>query len=241
MPDLPPKVIPPPSSDAIAFDDDASYVTALQASPTTLRERAIVSAQLGRPARGDNAVVHRCSFGLPTVVRVGPRLEDGTPFPTVFWLACPLLRSSIGRLEAEGSMVGLNERIDSDDGGIGSAYAAAFERYIDFRDELGEPLEGRPGAGGSPLYVKCLHVHAAHTLATNDNVVGEWALRQLLPIACDGPCVSEDDVAEWTERLEAGELERPERKPGKKRRRRSKGRRADAPMEDSSDGGSSDG
>lgn len=152
-----------------------------------------MTAQLGRPARGRPAVVHRCRWGLPTVVRVDPTLEDGTPFPTTFWLACPALRSGIGTLEADQCMVGLNDRLQ-EDGAFAGEYAAAHERYVAFRDELGGPLAGDPGAGGMPGYVKCLHVHAAHHLATGDNPVGEWTVDAASPVRCSGPCVDPADL-----------------------------------------------
>lgn len=180
-------------------DPQASYERAGAAPPVDDHERAVVSAQLGRPARGETAVVHRCTYGLPTVVRVAPRLDDGTPFPTVFWQTCPALRSQIGRLEADQAMVGLNERLASDDT-FAAAYRDAHERYLAFRDRIGEPLPGDPGAGGMPTYVKCLHVHAAHTLATGDNPVGAWTIEQATPLACPGPCVTEEDVADWVDR-----------------------------------------
>ncbi|MBW3658444.1 MAG: DUF501 domain-containing protein [Actinobacteria bacterium] len=191
----------PPSDDAVVPDPDASYERAGGAPPVTDRERAIVSAQLGRPARGESAVVHRCVFGLPTAVRVAPRLDDGTPFPTVFWQTCPALRSQIGRLEAAHEMVTINEQLDADEG-FQSAHAAATQRYVAFRDELagGEKLPGDPRAGGNERYVKCLHVHAAHFLATNDGPVGERTMELARPVPCSGPCVSEEDVATWTAR-----------------------------------------
>lgn len=183
----------PPSQDAVRPDPDASYARAGSAPVATDRERAIVSAQLGRPARGESAVVHRCVFGLPTVIRVSPRLDDATPFPTVFWLTCPVMRSEVGRLEADHAMVGLNERL-SQDPGFASDYGAASERYVAFRDELGGPLPGDPSAGGMPHHIKCLHVHAAHTLATGDNPVGRWTVEQATPLPCAGPCVSEEQL-----------------------------------------------
>lgn len=183
----------PPSEDAVRLDPDASYERAAAAPVTTERERAIVSAQLGRPARGRSGVVHRCVFGLPTVIRVSPRLGDGTPFPTVFWLTCPVLRSEVGRLEADHAMVGLNERL-AEDRVFAQDYGDASERYVAFRDELGGPLPGDPSAGGMPDHIKCLHVHAGHTLATGDNPVGRWTLEQALPAPCAGPCVSESEI-----------------------------------------------
>jgi uncharacterized protein len=176
-------------------DAGASYDAARVVAPAGDHDRAVVTAQLGRPARGGPAVVHRCRWGLPTVVRVDPRLEDGTPFPTTFWLSCPALRSRVGTLEAERSMVGLNDRLQ-DDGAFAAEYAAAHERYVAFRDDLGGRLEGDPGAGGMPGYVKCLHVHAAHHLATGDNPVGAWTIDAATPLACPGPCVDDDLLAE---------------------------------------------
>ena len=181
--------------DAVTRDPDASYERAFAAPPVDERSQAVVSAPLGRAARGSPAVVHTCAFGLPTVVRVDPRLEDGTPFPTTFWLTCPALRSRVGTLEADHAMVGLNERL-ADDPELAAEYAAAHERSVAFRDRLGEPLPGSPGSGGMPRHVKCLHAHVGHHLATGDNVVGEWAVDHATPVACAGPCVTEEDLAD---------------------------------------------
>ena len=63
----------------------------------------IVAEQLGRPPRATRRVAHRCACGLPDVVETSPRLDDGTPFPTLFYLTCPRARSAVGRLEAVGS------------------------------------------------------------------------------------------------------------------------------------------
>lgn len=153
-------------------------------------ERDVVSAQLSRPARGRNAVVHRCVYGVPTVVRVAPHLEGGTPFPTVFWLTCPLARRHVGRLEAEGAMGEVNAQLEADPR-LAREYAQASERYVDFRDRLGAPLPGNRGAGGMPRHVKCLHVHLAHFLATGDNPVGAWTYEAISPMPCPGPCVDE--------------------------------------------------
>lgn len=180
--------------DAVRPDPGASYERAARAAPADDATVAVLSAQLGRPARGRPAVVHRCGHGLPTVVRVDPRLEDGTPFPTTFWLACPLLRSAVGRMEADHEMVRLNERLAEDED-LRVAYAAGADRYVAFRDALGAPgppLDGAPTAGGMPTRVKCLHVHLAHHLATGDNPIGAHVADALLPMACDVPCVDGD-------------------------------------------------
>jgi uncharacterized protein len=183
-----------PAEDALRLDREASYERAASAPVMSPGERAVVSSQLGRPARGRNAVVHRCVYGLPTVVRVAPRLEGGTPFPTVFWLSCPVARRHVGRLEAEGAMNVVNRRLE-EDADFADAYAGAHERYVAFRDELGGSLPGEPGAGGMPSHVKCLHVHEAHLLATGDNIVGAWTHERVAPMPCPGPCVDESILA----------------------------------------------
>ncbi|MEX2324954.1 MAG: DUF501 domain-containing protein [Nitriliruptoraceae bacterium] len=180
-----------PHPDAIQPDPSNSYAAAQSAKPADERTTDIVSTQIGRPARGVPAVVHRCVFGLPTVVRVDPRLDDGTPFPTTFWLTCPVMRSRVGTLEADHAMVGLNERLQIEPD-LAQAYAQAHERYVAFRDELGPPLPGSPGSGGMPGHIKCLHVHAAHYLATGDNVIGEWTVAHATPAPCPRPCVPVD-------------------------------------------------
>jgi hypothetical protein len=41
--------------------------------------------------------VARCHLGLPVVIQVPPRLDDGTPFPTLYWLTCPLATTLIAQ------------------------------------------------------------------------------------------------------------------------------------------------
>jgi hypothetical protein len=191
---------PGSTSDAVVRQDEASYERAAAVPPIEGGlEQAVVAALLGRPSRARSAVAHRCVHGLPTVLRVDPRLTDGTPFPTVFWLTCPLVVRAVGTLEAEQAMVAINERLGTDED-FAAAYAAASDRYVTFRDELGGPLPSDPSAGGMPGHVKCLHTHAGHTLATGDNVVGELVLDEVLPVPCPGPCVDVDTVVDrWGE------------------------------------------
>lgn len=152
------------------------------------QDAVIASRMIGRPLRGASATAVRCGWGLPAVLRVDPALEDGTPFPTTFWLACPLANRHVGRLEAEGSMVGLNERLAADEE-LADAYTGAHDRYVAFRDTLGPRVPGDPSAGGMPTRVKCLHSLYGHHLATRDNPIGAWVAEQVEPMPCPGPCV----------------------------------------------------
>ena len=152
-------------------------------------DRAAVEAQLGRPPRGLRAVAHRCSCGLPDVVETEPVLEDGTPFPTLYYLTCPRAASAIGRLEAAGVMASMTERLGTD-ADLAAAYAAAHDDYLARRDAI-RALPGSPGVGGMPSRVKCLHVLAAHELAApGANPLGREALDATGDWGARGPCVA---------------------------------------------------
>ncbi|HEY0641513.1 MAG TPA: DUF501 domain-containing protein [Pseudonocardiaceae bacterium] len=128
----------------------------------------LLEAQLGRPPRGVAGVAYRCPGGDPGVVRTNPRLEDGTPFPTLYYLTCPRLCSAVGTLEASGLMREMTERLATDPA-LAAAYRRAHESYLAERDAI-EPLGTTVTAGGMPDRVKCLHVHVAHALAAGPGV-----------------------------------------------------------------------
>ena len=154
------------------------------------RDVDVVALQLGRPPRAMRDVAHRCTCGLPDVVETSPRLEDGTPFPTTFYLTCPRAASAIGRLEASGLMREMTARLGTDEE-LAAAYEAAHEDYLRRRDALDEPLPKRVSAGGMPNRVKCLHVLVAHSLAAGPGVnpLGDEALAMLEDWGAAGPCV----------------------------------------------------
>jgi hypothetical protein len=148
-----------------------------------------VAAQLHRPPRATRAVAHRCRCGLPDVVETSPRLEDGTPFPTLYYLTCPRARAAVGRLEASGLMREMTARL-GEDAALAERYRAAHEAYLAARDAI-EPLGTTVTAGGMPHRVKCLHVLVAHALAAGPGVnpFGDEALAMLDDWGLDGPCV----------------------------------------------------
>lgn len=152
-------------------------------------DREAVTAQLGRPPRALRSVAHRCPCGLPSVVRTHPRLEDGTPFPTLYYLTCARLTGLVSTAEAGGAMREMTDRL-AEDPGLAQAYQAAHESYLAERDGL-EPLGTQVSAGGMPGRVKCLHVHVAHALARGPgmNPFGDELLAQLGPWWPPGPCV----------------------------------------------------
>jgi uncharacterized protein len=161
-------------------------------SSVAAEDLAAVAAQLGRTPRGTHAVAHRCPCGLPDVVATEPRLPDGTPFPTTYYLTCPRAASLIGTLEGSGLMREMEDRLRTDDD-LASSYAAAHRAYLADRAALGDvPEIDGVSAGGMPDRVKCLHVLAAHALAAGPgvNVLGDEVLDRLGEWWADGPCVS---------------------------------------------------
>jgi len=135
----------------------------------------IVAAQLGRSPRATRSIAHRCPCGNPDVVTTEPRLEDGTPFPTTFYLTCPRATSLIGTLEASGLMREMSDRLAEDDE-LAAGYRSAHEAYLAARAEVaaatGQSVPEIDGvsAGGMPARVKCLHVHLAQSLAEGPGV-----------------------------------------------------------------------
>jgi hypothetical protein len=156
---------------------------------------AAVAAQLGRQPRAIRRVAHRCRCGLPDVVETSPRLDDGTPFPTLFYLTCPRAASAIGTLEANGVMREMTERLAGEPD-LAKRYGEAHEDYLARRNELGD-LDSPISAGGMPDRVKCLHVLVAHALASGRGVnpLGDEVLDVLPDWAASGPCVGCAPVA----------------------------------------------
>jgi hypothetical protein len=156
----------------------------------TTHEAAQVTQQLGRDVRGHWSVVHRCHLGIPTVIENHPQVE-GRPFPTLFWLTCPLLVKRISRQEAGGRMAELNERLDTGDP-IRARLAASIEAMRVRRDAHGRIEDSGSPPGGGPDRIKCLHAHAAQELADPPDPIGALALAQAGFPDCVAPCVRGD-------------------------------------------------
>ncbi|MET0303986.1 MAG: DUF501 domain-containing protein [Microbacteriaceae bacterium] len=147
-------------------------------APPTEHDIRLVSHQLGRPARGVLGIAARCVCGAPTVVATRPRLDDGTPFPTMYYLSHPAATSAMSTLEATAVMPELAAMLTGD---IADAYQAAHESYLADREAVEHvPEISGVSAGGMPTRVKCLHALAAHALAAGPGVnpIGDLALER---------------------------------------------------------------
>jgi hypothetical protein len=122
------------------------------------------------------------------------------PNPCILWIACPELKLKISRLESEGKIEQIHNKLIQD---IASAQRLIEQhsRYVDLRwnlltEEHKDYIKRKgwksvftdTGIGGIHRWksvhssgVKCLHTHYAHYLYNGDNVVGEmmeneWSL-----------------------------------------------------------------
>jgi len=166
-----------------------------------VNDQAVVAAQLDRPLRAPVDVVARCHLDLPVVAAVPPILDDGTPFPTRFWLSCPLAGKRVARLESAGAIQRLEAFVGAGDE-LRRDVMQADLRYAAERDALVPPdaahvpsggVGGNEGAG-----LKCLHAHYADSAAGNHNPVGGFVRPYVEPLDCDVPCVV--DTEEGVER-----------------------------------------
>lgn len=155
-----------------------------------------VRAQLGRLPRSIHEIGHRCPCGNPDVVTTQPRLDDGTPFPTTYYLTCPRAAGMIGTLEASGLMKEMAARLGEDEE-LAAAYRGAHDAYLAARDAIAAdagldvPEIAGISAGGLPDRVKCLHVLAGQSLAQGPGVnpLGDEVLELLGEWWAKGPCV----------------------------------------------------
>lgn len=149
--------------------------------PMTAADEAAITAQLQRPPRGAAGIAYRCPCGKPAVVATRPRLPDGSPFPTTYYLTCPRAVVACSSLESHGLMAEMNLRLDHDHD-LAQAYRRAHERYLADRKQLEMvPEIAGVSAGGMPDRVKCLHALVAHSLAAGEGVnpFGDEAVRAL--------------------------------------------------------------
>ncbi len=155
----------------------------------------VVAAQIGRVPRSPVDVVARCHLGLAVVTAVPPHLDDGTPFPTRYWLTCPLAVIRVSRLESVGGVKQAEGRLDRDPA-FAAAHQAAMERYRTERDQLIPDDSTYPapsgGVAGARRGVKCLHAHYADHAAGNANPVGAMVAGDVEPLDCRVACCREE-------------------------------------------------
>ncbi|MEA2557147.1 MAG: exopolyphosphatase / guanosine-5-triphosphate,3-diphosphate pyrophosphatase [Actinomycetota bacterium] len=143
-----------------------------------------VREQIGRDPTTAFTVLARCSGGHPLVIRNAPIDANGDPFPTTFWLTCPEAVKAIARVESEGWISNLNDRVQVDEA-FDEALEAAHRAYAVERSEELETARAWGGVAGTRTGVKCLHAHYAYRIAGGDDPVGAWVAERIEPIHPD--------------------------------------------------------
>lgn len=178
------------------------------AQTPTAADLDTLSLQLGRPVRDVVAISARCICGNPLVAATAPRLSNGIPFPTTFYLTHPVVTAAVSRIEADGEMNRMNDRLLADEA-LAVDYQRAHQAYLAARAEIGAqagigevPEIDGISAGGMPHRVKCLHVLVGQALAAGAGVnpLGDEALQLIAPwwtadrCYCDGAWDAEATV-----------------------------------------------
>ncbi len=148
-------------------------------SGVSARDRTVVARQLGREPRGRWRPASRCAYGFPNVIATSPTLEDGSPFPTLFWLTCPWLGEIISEAESSGGVAVWAERL-ANDPDLAARMREADAAYRDARLAEGGGLDPAAHLSAAGLRdvtrTKCLHAHAAAFLAGIGDPIGESVL-----------------------------------------------------------------
>ena len=163
----------------------------------TISDQELIARQMGRVPRGDYVIARRCIHGFPQVLQVPPVVEE-KPFPTLYWLTCPLFCRAVSELEGGGWVGRLEQRLAAEAelrtalgradveyvGARRRLLAAKEERELAERGQLRE-LDAR-GIGGiaDRRRLKCLHLHVAHALVDR-NPIGDIVLGMLVQSACE--------------------------------------------------------
>ncbi|GAA1807715.1 DUF501 domain-containing protein [Nesterenkonia flava] len=159
----------------------------MTSSAPTPEDLDTLSLQLGRPVRDVVEIPARCRCGSPLVAATAPRLSNGIPFPTTFYLTHPTITAAVSRLEAAGVMAEMTRRL-AEDPELAAAHRAAHENYLVERERIRQRAGIDPvpeiesiSAGGYPERVKCLHVLAGHALAVGPGItpLGDETLERI--------------------------------------------------------------
>ena len=152
----------------------------------------IVQQQIGRKLRSDSEVSCRCHLDIPVVIKVPPKLNDGTPFPTTYWLTCPMYNKKIGSLESQGLIKELDKELENNPD-LKEKWQSRQKSYQAEREELANDNsrpQARGGVGGATESIKCLHSHTADELSTGKNIIGKIVVESIGSFNCEEACIN---------------------------------------------------
>lgn len=143
-------------------------------------DEQVIAAQMGRSPRRPYRVASRCSHGFPTTLASPAVLEDGSLFPTTYWLTCPHLIQLAGQQESAGMCKQWSKRLATDEqlaGQLGQTDAALRAARAAESGDVQDACASTGIAGQRDILgVKCLHAHTALALAGLGDPIGAWVL-----------------------------------------------------------------
>jgi len=155
-------------------------------------EKQVVEVQLNRNLRSDIKVAAKCHFDLPVVVDVPKNLDDGTPFPTMFWLTCPMYIKKVSTLESHGMVKELDNQLNKNNM-LNKSWSNRQKSYEKERNKkyknTKNSISPLGGVGGTLNSIKCLHSHLADEIVTGKNIIGKIVLENVGGCNCLEPCV----------------------------------------------------
>ena len=155
-------------------------------------EKKIVEIQLKRNLRSEISVLTKCHFGLPVAIGIPKNLNDGTPFPTMYWLSCPMFVKKVSKLESHGLIKELDQQLKKNRK-LFRSWKRRQKSYEKERNRKYFTLKGlispSGGVGGTTKSIKCLHSHLADELVTGKNVIGKIVLENIGSCNCKEPCI----------------------------------------------------
>lgn len=166
-----------------------------------LEELNIIKGQLEDPAENVIKVIKYCPTNYPMVILVHPFYND-KPFPTIYWLSCPVIKEDIFKLEDAGYIERLkikkNETKefrkkleDAHNRYSKSRIDLLSENELENAKEISEDLFNmllKSGVAGirEKEGIKCLHGHFADYIITRDNPVGREVAKEIdIPSNCN--------------------------------------------------------
>lgn len=158
-------------------------------------EKEIITLQLGREIENEFTLVKKCAWGYPQCIK-SSLITNDKPFPTLFWLTCPLLLREVSKLEEKGMVKTMESRLENDKDFM-EAYLKAHKETQTAKEQFLASFQinewqrnaiiGRGIGGIKDLRrVKCLHLQLANFLGGINNPIGKlvWEtieLQECLP------------------------------------------------------------
>lgn len=164
-------------------------------------ELNIIMGQLDNSAENVIKVIKYCPTNYPMIILVHP-FYNNKPFPTIYWLSCPVIKEDISKIEDTGYIEVLKNKKNYSkefQKKLDNAHRRYSKARVDLLDknklksakqksvDLFKMLQNSGVAGiREKEGVKCLHGHYADYIVTGNNPVGKEVSKKVeIPPNCN--------------------------------------------------------